>query len=78
MGQKVSPVGMRVGINRDWHSRWFANNQDFHKFPESPSAGSRRRAAAVRDAPFAAPHIRCRLPEIRLLRSLALLFVSIP
>ena len=32
MGQKVSPVGMRVGINRDWHSRWFANNQDFHKF----------------------------------------------
>ncbi len=32
MGQKVSPVGMRVGINREWHSRWFANNQDFHKF----------------------------------------------
>ena len=32
MGQKVSPVGMRVGVNRDWHSRWFANNQDFHKF----------------------------------------------
>ena len=32
MGQNVSPVGMRVGINRDWHSRWFANNQDFHKF----------------------------------------------
>lgn len=32
MGQKVSPVGMRVGINRDWHSRWFANNQEFHTF----------------------------------------------
>lgn len=32
MGQKVSPVGMRVGINRDWHSRWFANNQEFAKF----------------------------------------------
>lgn len=32
MGQKVSPVGMRVGINRDWHSRWFANDQEFHKF----------------------------------------------
>ena len=29
MGQKVSPVGMRVGINRDWHSRWFANDKDF-------------------------------------------------
>ena len=32
MGQKVSPVGMRVGINRDWHSRWFASDQDYAKF----------------------------------------------
>ena len=32
MGQKVSPVGMRVGINRDWHSRWFASNKDYAKF----------------------------------------------
>lgn len=29
MGQKVSPVGLRVGINRDWDSRWYANDQDF-------------------------------------------------
>ena len=29
MGQKVSPVGLRVGINRDWDSRWYANKQDF-------------------------------------------------
>lgn len=32
MGQKVSPVAMRVGINRDWHSRWFANDNDYAKF----------------------------------------------
>lgn len=32
MGQKVSPVGMRVGINRDWHSRWYAKDQDFPVF----------------------------------------------
>ncbi len=32
MGQKVSPVGMRVGINRNWNSRWFASNQEFHTF----------------------------------------------
>ncbi len=32
MGQKVSPVGMRVGINRDWHSRWFANDHDYSKY----------------------------------------------
>jgi small subunit ribosomal protein S3 len=25
MGQKVSPVGLRLGINRTWDSRWFAD-----------------------------------------------------
>lgn len=29
MGQKVSPVGLRVGVNRDWDSRWYANDQEF-------------------------------------------------
>ena len=24
MGQKVKPIGLRVGINRTWDSRWFA------------------------------------------------------
>ena len=32
MGQKVSPVGMRVGINKDWNSRWFADDKEFHIF----------------------------------------------
>ena len=32
MGQKVNPVGMRVGINRDWNSRWYANDKDYHVF----------------------------------------------
>ena len=32
MGQKVNPNGMRVGINRDWSSRWYANNQDYSTF----------------------------------------------
>lgn len=31
MGQKVNPVGMRVGINRDWVSRWYAD-KDYHVF----------------------------------------------
>lgn len=30
MGQKVSPVGLRVGIIRDWESRWYAE-KDFAK-----------------------------------------------
>ncbi len=32
MGQKVNPVGMRVGINRDWNSRWYANDREYHVF----------------------------------------------
>lgn len=32
MGQKVNPVGMRIGVNKDWSSRWFANDKDFSSF----------------------------------------------
>ena len=32
MGQKVNPVGMRVGINKDWNSRWYADDRDFHAY----------------------------------------------
>jgi small subunit ribosomal protein S3 len=28
MGQKVSPIGLRVGIIRDWDSRWYADKND--------------------------------------------------
>mgnify|MGYP006197772663 CR=1 FL=1 len=24
MGQKIKPIGLRVGINRTWDSRWYA------------------------------------------------------
>ena len=27
MGQKVSPIGMRVGVIRDWESRWYAEKE---------------------------------------------------
>lgn len=27
MGQKVNPVGLRIGIIRDWESKWFANKE---------------------------------------------------
>jgi small subunit ribosomal protein S3 len=32
MGQKVHPVGIRLGIVKDWNSRWYANNQDYSVF----------------------------------------------
>ena len=31
MGQKVHPAGMRIGINKDWQSKWFAEKKDFSK-----------------------------------------------
>ena len=27
MGQKVNPHGMRVGVIKDWDSRWYASNE---------------------------------------------------
>ena len=32
MGQKVNPHGMRVGINKDWSSKWFADKSSFADF----------------------------------------------
>ncbi len=29
MGQKVSPIGLRIGINKDWESKWYAPNSKF-------------------------------------------------
>ena len=35
MGQKVNPHGMRIGINKDWSSKWYASNKDFSKYLSS-------------------------------------------
>ena len=32
MGQKVSPTGLRIGINKDWESKWYAPKKDFKKY----------------------------------------------
>lgn len=32
MGQKVNPHGLRVGINKDWNAKWYANKKDFANF----------------------------------------------
>ena len=29
MGQKVNPHGIRVGVIKDWDSRWFAKDNEF-------------------------------------------------
>ena len=32
MGQKVNPNGLRIGIIKDWNSRWYADKKDIAKF----------------------------------------------
>ena len=29
MGQKIYPTGLRIGVIKDWESRWFADKKDF-------------------------------------------------
>lgn len=35
MGQKVSPIGLRVGINKTWESNWIASKKEFALFLEN-------------------------------------------
>lgn len=37
MGQKVSPIAFRIGINKDWNAKWYASNKDFKVFLERDS-----------------------------------------
>ena len=32
MGQKVNPISLRLGVNKDWQSKWFSNNKNFSKY----------------------------------------------
>ena len=29
MGQKTNPIGLRVAVNKDWRSKWYADKKDF-------------------------------------------------
>jgi small subunit ribosomal protein S3 len=29
MGQKTNPIGLRVAVNKDWRSKWYANKKEF-------------------------------------------------
>ncbi|MEO0144842.1 MAG: 30S ribosomal protein S3 [candidate division WOR-3 bacterium] len=31
MGQKVHPIGFRIGVNKDWQAHWFAKDKDISK-----------------------------------------------
>src|SRR3989338_4443340 len=32
MGQKVNPISMRLQVNKDWRSKWFASRKDYANY----------------------------------------------
>ena len=41
MGQKVNPISMRLQVNKDWRSRWFAGKRDYADFLKQDLAARR-------------------------------------
>src|SRR5688572_31999887 len=67
MGQKVNPVGLRVGINRTWDSRWFADGAEYGKLLHEDRAireyiMKHQRQAGISKVVIERPHKKCR-PE---------------
>ena len=66
MGQKVNPVGLRLGINRTWDSRWFADGADYGKLLHEDikvrrALKKRLYQAGVSRITIERPHKKCRI-----------------
>ena len=66
MGQKVNPVGLRVGINRTWDSRWFASRGEYSRllhedFRMRDHILQQRRQAGISRVVIERPHKKCRV-----------------
>ena len=66
MGQKVNPVGLRLGINRTWDSRWFANTGEYGKLLHEDMKirevlMKQLKQAAVSKIIIERPHKKCRV-----------------
>lgn len=66
MGQKVNPIGMRLGINRTWDSRWFANKGEYGDLLQEDikirsMLEKDLKQAAVSKIVIERPHRKCRV-----------------
>ncbi len=66
MGQKVNPIGLRLGINRTWDSRWYANSGEYGKLLHEDIAiraalMKQLKQAAVSKIVIERPHKKCRV-----------------
>ena len=61
MGQKINPIGLRLGINRTWDSRWFANKGEYGKlmqdFQKRGIAAWEDFQASRKDRPYPRPDV---------------------
>ncbi len=66
MGQKVNPIGMRLGINRTWDSRWYADGSEYGKLLHEDLKirtflEKRLKQAGVSRIIIERPHRKCRV-----------------
>ena len=66
MGQKINPVGLRLGVNRTWDSRWFAGGADYARLLHQDLKlrtwlKERLVAAGVSRIIIERPHKKCRV-----------------
>ncbi|HSZ50057.1 MAG TPA: 30S ribosomal protein S3 [Caulobacteraceae bacterium] len=66
MGQKVNPIGLRLGINRTWDSRWFAAGHDYARLLHDDiklrkELKKRLAQAGVSRILIERPHKKCRV-----------------
>jgi small subunit ribosomal protein S3 len=66
MGQKVNPVGLRVGVNRTWDSRWFAGRGEYGRLLHEDMRMrehilQQRRQAGIAKVVIERPHKKCRV-----------------
>ena len=66
MGQKINPVGLRLGINRTWDSRWFADGPEYGRLLHEDikvrrALKKRLYQAGVSRITIERPHKKCRI-----------------
>jgi len=66
MGQKVNPIGLRLGINRTWDSRWFAARGEYGRLLHEDRAirahiMKEQREAGISKVVIERPHKKCRV-----------------
>ena len=66
MGQKINPIGLRLGINRTWDSRWFAGKNEYGKLLHEDVKireilHKELKQAAVARIVIERPHKKCRV-----------------